>query len=227
MPLENTFTVVIFSSPVDVELNKFPQLSIKNIGPRKKAQAGDEIIKTIYEIFKNHMKEYEEKKLRIICIDALDLKGELSGENAEGILKSLKSSLTSQNKSPFHVIILPKFYLHTGKEAREIMESLWYLREHVVLISSSSLHATLLPSTEVIAVGAATELQTVRSKSSVLDFLVTNRETGPTSGTSSDKEPLLHDWIDQDLIRPLGPAVVSVIALSILDCLSNTSLSGK
>ena len=221
LPIKNTFTVVLFSLPFQIAKETRPKLSIRNIKwtlvTKQEHSFGNDITKEIYWLYSK--KFNITKSLRIICIDALGSKGELSGENANSILKYLKLNLENcmrnQNKSPFDVIILPKFYLYTGEDVREIMESLWYLREHVVLISNSSLHATL-PSTEVIAVGAATELQ--KDGRSVLDFLVTNSMTGTTSkGTPSDEDPLLTAWADQNRIRPLGAAVVCAIALGILD----------
>ena len=167
------------------------------------------------------------KTLRIICIDALDSNGELSGETANGILKYLKTSLvSSKTRSPFDVIILPKFFLFTGKDAREIMELLWFLRKRVVLISSSSVYATL-PSTEVIAVGGSTEMR--KAQGSVLDIDVMNIEKGTATDAASDTTSLINkaDWLDQDLVQSLATAVVSAICLHILDCLSwPTPISG-
>ena len=185
----------------------------------------------VERICKTYSKLNVTKPLRIICIDAMGTKGEISGQTANSILKHLKTSLEkcikSKKKSPFDVVFFPKFFVYSGQDAFEIMESLWYLREHVVLISNSSIHSAL-PTTEVIAVGAAMEQQNVQSRFSILDFLVTNSETKKTgetvpdkrtSLTEPDKNVRIKDWFDEDLIRPYGSAVVCAIALRILDCL--------
>ena len=198
---------------------------------------GNKIVEEIYNTYK---KFDVTKSLRIICIDALGSKGELSGEKANEILNLFTSSIKKSGKSPFDVKILPKFYIHNGKDAPDIMESLWYLRERVVLISSSSLHAKL-PSTEIIAVEGATEYH--KPLESVLDFVVVGgkpeSKQDPTPGSltlegSPEKEKFIskghNDWLDESLVQSLAPAVVSAIALKILYCLRadhNANLSGR
>ena len=228
----NSFTVVIFSSLGEEQLAKYPRLSIERIKwlfitTENDVGNGKKIVEIIYNLYSS-----QTKSLRIISIDALGAEGQLSGENANNILKYLITSIEYNAKKkmrpPVDVVILPKFYLHTQKEACEIMESLWYLREHTVLISNSSLHATL-PSTEVIAVGGATE-QTP-AQGSVLDFIVT--KSGTSGMSISDREGQVpqernklledEDWQNQDIVHSLGPAVVAAIALNIMGFLSEIS----
>ena len=225
-------TVVIFCSERTKDSIKYPECSTQYIKwPFITTHPHPLEKKIVKRICKTYATLKETKDLRIICIDAMGTKGEISGQTANSILKHLKTSLEkcikSKKKSPFDVVFFPKFFVYSGQDAREIMESLWYLREHAVLISNSSIHAAL-PTTEVIAVGAATELQNVQDRFSVLDFLVTNSKTEITNGTVPDKrasqiEPdknvRIKDWFDEDLIRPYGSAVVCAIALRILDCL--------
>ena len=213
----NTRTVVIVSSKVTIDEAEYPELSIENIestfATTKSDEAGygNKIVKLIYNLYS------KTKFLKVMCIEAHVSKGEISGEKANDILKYLigriEQNVKNKTRLPVDVIVLPKFNLHTAEDAREIMESLWYLREHTVLISSSSLHATL-PSTEVIAVGGDTE-RDVEQKS-VLDFVVT------TKNWQGEKLPLLFyddsDWLDEVLIQSLAPAAVAAVAVNILDC---------
>ena len=235
-PLGNYFTVVIFSSP----LNDTPQhhkLLVENINwsssTKRSNENGSKIIDSIYKIYSKLNNNKSTKYLRIICINAT--KGDLPGEKAKDILKYLKSSVNkSVKKSPIDVIISPKFSLQSGENALDIMESLWYLREHTVLISCSSLHSTL-PSTEIIAVRG--EILTPKTQDSVQDFVVTYGSNDAPTHTKkqalekcdkeqpgkSDKElPGKSDKLNKETeesVKELAPAVVCGIALNILDCL--------
>ena len=172
-PLENYFTVVIFSSPLD-HVPQYHKLLVENINRQSSTLKSNEneskIVETICKIYSSKLSSNKSTKyLRIVCINAS--KGDLSGEKTKDILKYLKSSVNkSVKKSPIDVIILPKFSLQSSENALDIMESLWYLREHTVLISSSSLHATL-PSTEAIAVRGDKVIP--KTQDSVQDFVVT------------------------------------------------------
>ena len=209
----NSVTVVIFSSPVNVDTSKYPKLSIQNIelSPVKPqsddVRIANKIVDTIYNLYSS-----QTKSLKIICIDAVGAKGAFSVKEANESLKYLIKDINPVIS--VDVIILPNFFVDTGQDAHEIMESLWYLREHTVLITNSSLHATL-PSTEVIAVGGATAKQ--KAQASVLDFVVARKK-----GKSKGKESLLteddSDWLDGDQVQSLAPAVVAAIVLNILDC---------
>ena len=240
-PSKKAATVIIFSSPIKKDSIRNRNISVENFSwpllTTESEKIGNNIVEEIYNTYK---KLDVTKSLRIICIDALGSKGELSGEKANEILTLFTSSIKKSGKSPpFDVIILPKFYMHNGKDAREIMKSLWHLRKYAVLISSSSLHAKL-PSTEVIAVEGATEYH--KPQESVLDFVVVGgkpeSKQDPTPGSSKlegspEKEKLMseghNDWHDGSLVQSLAPAVVSAIALKILDCLQadhNANISG-
>ena len=167
-PLGKYFTVVIFFSVLDY-IPQCDKLLIKNIyWPYKTQQSDDNGNKIVETMCKIYSEAKSKKYLRLVCINSP--KGDLSAEKANIILKYLKSSVEkSRKRSPVDVIFLPKFFVQTGKDAFDIMESLWYLREHAVLISSSSIHATL-PSTETIAVKGA--IGHYKSEASVLDFVV-------------------------------------------------------
>ena len=227
--MKSCFTIVIFSAYIK-SVPKYPKLSIRNIvWPSVTKQSNDNgrrIVEVIYKTYTE--KANTSNALRIVCINAVDTRGEIVNEtSAISILKYIKLCISeSTNKSPINVIILPQFLLHTGKDAHEVMRLLWYIREHVVVISSSSLHATL-PSTEVIAVGGSTEYH--KAQGSVTDIVVTN------SGTDDDNlanKAFLYDedqeWLNEDSVQSLGPAVVSAIVLHILCCLEviDTSIKG-
>ena len=237
-PLENHFTIVLVSPPLH-NIPKYKMLSVENfdwpISTKKYNENGREIVDTICNIYtSNRNNTLSTKKVKIICINVT--KDDLSMKQAQNILKYLKTSVEkSEKKSAIDVIILPKISINTSKDASDIMESLWYLRERTVLISSSSLHATL-PSTEIIAVRGETIPKT---QDSVQDFVVTcgNKETLPDtgkrafrksekeeSGKSDKREPGKSERADEERVQSLAPAVVCGIALNILDCLQRNGL---
>ena len=208
---EDVYTVVVFSSKIkDSSLpkeSKQPEfkLYMKYIdwpfGDKYRNQNGKHIVSTIYNTYKIKLKMT--KSLRIVCIDALDSKGELSEETAKDILHYLKRNIEQTLKkgsSAVDAIILPKFK-PMQSESGDVIELLWYLRKHAVLITNSSLHVTL-PGTEVIAVAAETAQQS--RPASVIDFVVTGSK---------------NEWLSFDLAKSLGPAAAAALALSILHIL--------
>ena len=222
-PTEHTFTVVIFSSTCTKEPVEKKKFSVENITwpetIKQKKMIGNNIVKNIVDIYS----EMLQKSCRIICIDAFGSEGKVSGEIANSVLKYLKLSMEKYKKRPpIDVIILPTFFLYSGNYAREIMESLWYLRKHAVLISNSSQHATL-PNTEVIAVGGDT--QQVKANGSILDFVVVSSKK-PNEQAKEDERLLDNtDWHDTTLVQTLASVVVSAIALQIISCISESSIN--
>ena len=242
------FTVEIFSSVLDY-IPQCDKLLIKNITwPYKTQQSDDNGNKIVETMCKIYSEAKSKKYLRLVCINSP--KGDLPAEKANIILKYLKSSVEkSKKRSPVDVIYLPKFFVQTRKDVCDIMESLWYLREHGVLISSSSIHATL-PSTETIAVKGA--IGHYKSEASVLDFVLSYsgkdfkrkfpKWTGK-SGTFSTREEIYewsdinrvsetfstreeeYEWSDINRVQLLAPAAVCGITLNILDCLQRNAVS--
>ena len=213
--LQKYYTVVLFTAAY-TKKPKYKNTLFQNISlPFVSKQSHSDSSKIVETISNTYLKRLNiSKPLRIICIDD---QGKFS-EEASNIINALKTCVeTNKNVSPFEVMILPTFTPKSTKDAREIMESLWYLREHTVLISNSSLHAKL-PCTEVIAVGGETEYH--EAQGGVLDVVVTNSK--PDDGNSTDSEGLLskQDWLDRVLVQSLAPAVMSVVALGILNCLN-------
>ena len=193
------------------------------------------------------------KYLRIVCIDALDSNGELSWETAKDVLHYLAQSIQNaksikktnsiekgksigyaelvenielselkKKKSVIDAIILPNFNPKVA-DPDEIMQLLWYLRKHAVLISDSSLHSSL-PSTETIAVSGATKIH--HTPASVVDFIVTVKKARPLPSVTSasgnqdeDKQDLFREWLNIELARAKSPGVVAAVALGILKCL--------
>ena len=211
-PLKNYFTVVIFSPSLDHTcIPQYSKLLVQNIywpsSTIKSSKNGSKIVDTIYNTYSKLRTTKCTKYLRIVCICVA--KGYLPKELAKDILQYLKSSVNkSENKSPVDVIILPKFS-DTGKDALDIMESLWYLREHAVLISSSSLHATL-PSTEIIAVRGARLIP--KTQDSVQDFVVTysKKESATVTekqetGTGDKMDPEKNDKMDPEKSDKMDP----------------------
>ena len=177
-PTEHTFTVVIFSSPTKERVEN-DNISLQDITWPETPKDQNSTENDIAVHFLYRYSKMLQKSCRIICIDVFSSRNKLSGDVANSVLKYLKISIEKCDKSRLiDVIILPKFF--SGNYAREIMESLWYLREHVVLISNSSQHATL-PNTEVIAVGGGTE------RGSILDFVVVNSDKQSEQAKEDDR----------------------------------------
>ena len=139
--LENSYTVVLFSSPIQ---NCIPagQGCIHNISvPKIKGftgftnENGAILASTIFDTYSKKLRI--KKKLRIVCIDALNPNGELTGNDAKSVLTCLVKQVENTLNNPtIDVIILPKFK-SSEKDSLEIMEALWYLRQHTVLISAN------------------------------------------------------------------------------------------
>ena len=205
--MENSYTVVMFSSPIQ---NCIPAVQdcIHNISLPKiegfTNENGAILASTIFNTYSEKLRI--EKKLRIVCIDALNSNGELTENNAKIVLTYLVKQVENTLNNPtIDVIILPKFK-SSEKDSLEIMEALWYLRQHTVLISASCLRASL-PCSEVITVSGATKQH--KTPASIVDLVV-----------SGDKS----HWLDINLANILSPAVVAVLAIGILD-FSDTPVS--
>ena len=226
-PLSKYMTVVIFASPLQRHKNILVENLAWPLGKKAAHGNGNVIVETIYKTYSKKLQNA--LPLRIICINATDSKGELPGETAKHVLKYLERSiLSTKKKCPVDVIILPTFSMSSGKDIGEIMESLWYLREYVVLISRSSLLATI-PSTETIAVGGGTEHH--KALESVLDFVVSKSKRKSSTDSLLEIEELIsaedNNWLDEDLVQILAPAVVSAIALGILSLIKHDLSSGN
>ena len=223
-PTEKNFTVVIFSSPTKERVEK-TNISLQDITWPETPKDHYWTENDIAGHFVDRYSKMLHKSCRIICIDAFSSGNKLSGDVANSVLKYLKISIQKCDKCRLiDVIILPKFFLYTGNYAREIMESLWYLRKHTVLISNFSQHATL-PSTEVIAVAGETEQ--VKAQGSILDFVVVNSDK-PPEPAKEDNGLLDHDdSLDGTIVQSFASAVVSDVALQIISSLTKTSISGN
>ena len=219
-PIPDAYTVVIFSSPIKDWFKRLGTRVHHISWPLVKKYHNENGTRLASTIFNCLTIQLEIKKyLRIVCIDALNSNGELSGETAKDILHYLANSIkTVQNKSVIDVIILPNFNSKVV-DPDEIMQLLWYLRKRTVLISDSSLHSSL-PSTETIAVSGATKFQ--YTPASVVDFVVTARKTlRPPSFSDTDVEAisLYKEWINIEFARAMASGVVAAISLGIQSCL--------
>ena len=251
-PIPDAYTVVIFSSPIK---DWFKRLGtgVHHISwPLVKKyhnENGTRLAATIFNTLRIQLQI--ETYLRIVCIDALDFNGELSGETAKNVLVYLAQSIQNaksikktnsiekgksigntelvenielselkKKKSVYDAIILPNFNPKVA-DPDEIMQLLWYLRKHTVLISDSSLHSSL-PSTETIAVSGATK--THHTPASVIDFVVTAKKAvKPPSVEDTNVEAinLYKEWINIEFARAMASGVVGAISLGIQSCLQN------
>ena len=219
-PIPDAYTVVIFSSPIKDWFKRLGTVVHHISWPlvrKYHSENGTRLASTIFNCLTIQLQI--RKYLRIVCIDALDSNGELSWETAKDVLHYLANSIkTAQNKSVIDVIILPCFNSKVV-DPDEIMQLLWYLRKHAVLISHSSLHSSL-PSTETIAVSGATK--THYTPASVVDFVVTARNAlRPPSVSDTDVEAihLYKEWINIEFARAMAAGVVAAISLGIQGCL--------
>ena len=222
--MEEAYTVVIFSSPIEQWLIKQGPI-VKHIkwllaGLSSSKSYGTHIAKTIFNTFINQLKD--EQFLRIVSIEALDENGEIPAETSRQVLTYLARNVfeaKSSDKRVIDVILLPKFnpvFLDTI----EILPLLLYLRRHSVLISNSCLDASL-PSTETIAVSGATEIHS--TPASVTDFVVTQ---GESNGNDSTEKEV----VSRDLVEQFALGVLAALSLGILHYLDEnhaTSLKGK
>ena len=189
-PISDTFTVVIFSSPIDDWCEAQGAEVVNILWPsvtRFHNANGTRLASAIFNTLRLQLQI--QKNLRIVCIDALDSNGELSGERAKNVLDYLaksmentKSNESAMKKSVIDVIILPNFNPNVAGPD-EIMNLLWYLKKHAVLISNSSLHSSL-PSIETIAVSGATKFH--QTPASVIDFVVTAAKEKRLQSVTSD-----------------------------------------
>ena len=226
-PISDAYTVVIFSSPIKDWFKRLGTGVLYISWPLVKKyhnENGTLLVSTIFNTLTVQLKS--ETFLRIVCIDALDPNGELSGGTAKSILDYLTQCIkhSKKNKSAIDVIILPRFS-PTVTDPGEIMQLLWNLKKRTVLISNSSLHSSL-PSTETISVTGATILH--ETPASVIDFLVTATETPTTPKeiketkfeTTNEPAPVEDmEWLDINLARYKAPGVIAAISLDILDSL--------
>ena len=221
-PIPDAYTVVIFSSPIKDWFKRLGTGVLHISWPSQKKYQNENGTRLASTIFICLTLQLQVKKyLRIVCIDALDSNGELSGETAKNVLDYLAKSIkTAQNKSVIDVILLPCFNSKVI-DPGGIMELLWDLRKRTVVISDSSLHSSL-PGTETIAVSGATKLQ--NTPASVVDFVVTARKTlRPPSISDTDVEAinLYKEWINIEFARAMASGVVAAISLGIQSCLQN------